>query len=318
MYSLSVIWSCIHFKDVNDTYGHMFGDQVIAATADVIKKVVGQNGAAGRMGGDEFMVVLTSYEDELDLRNYLRGIKTNVAALFQNKLNGNRLSCSIGASRAGVDSDDYKELFRIADKALYIAKQKGKNRFIIYKKELHGQFNVSENDYNMVEIRDSFYSEKDLNKFNELLADTVLNGSGSLPQLLEHAAHTLMVGRMMVLWGEDRSVIGVYPPEQQELEDNLGLFEGQQYLEMFKNDMLIITNVNMLEFTMPEMYAIYRKNKVSSLMQHLLRDKDGRCMGMVIAEEHNNPRHFPKLALQLFMSMCRILNMVLIKEGLDK
>lgn len=313
-----IVMDIDNFKDVNDTYGHMFGDQVIAATADVIKKVIGENGAAGRVGGDEFMVVLASFEDELDLRNYLRGIKTNVASLFQDRLQGNKLSCSIGASRAGIDADNYNELFRIADKALYIAKQKGKNRFIIYKKELHGQFNVSGSDYNMVEIRDSFYSEKDLNKFNELLAETVLNGSKSLSKLLEHAAHTLMVGRLMILWGEGRKVIGLYPPEEQELKNSRELFEGQQYLDMFKNDMLIITNVNMLEFTMPEVYAIYRQEGVTSLMQHLLRDEEGRCMGMVIAEEHTHPRHFPKLAQQLFMSMSRIINAVLIKESLDK
>ena len=44
-----------NFKNINDTYGHLFGDQVIAAVAGVIKKVIGENGAAGRIGGDEFM-----------------------------------------------------------------------------------------------------------------------------------------------------------------------------------------------------------------------------------------------------------------------
>ncbi len=307
-----------NFKDVNDTYGHMFGDQVIAATADIAKKVVGENGAVGRMGGDEFMVVLKRYEDELDLRNYLRGIKTSVASLFQEKLGGNRLSCSIGAARAGIGADDYKGLFRIADKALYIAKQKGRNRFIIYKPELHGQFNVSGNDYDMMEIRDSFYSDKDLNKLNKLLADVVLNGSSSLPGLLKHAAHTLMLGRLVVIGRDSRSVIAAYPDDCMEIEGSLEALDREQYLEQFEDDLLVITNINKLEFSMPEVYAVYHKNKVLSLMQHLLRDREGRCIGVVTAEECVNMRHFPKLAMQLFENMCRVVNAVLIKEGLDK
>ncbi len=307
-----------NFKDVNDTYGHLFGDQVIAATADIAKKVVGENGAVGRIGGDEFMAVIKKYEDELDLRNYLRTIKTRVASLFQDRLNGNRLSCSIGAARAGIDARDYMDLFRIADKALYIAKQKGRNRFIIYKPELHGQFNVSANDYDMTEIRDSFYSDKDMNRLNELLADTVVNGSRRLPCLLEHAAHTLMVDRLLVMWGEKRELFAAYPGDYMPEEECRTILEGQQYLEMFQNDILIITNVNMLEYSMPEAHALYRRNGVLSLMQHLLRDSEGRCIGMMLAEECTNMRHFPKLAVQLFENVSHIVNAVLIKEGLDK
>ena len=307
-----------NFKDVNDTYGHLFGDQVIAATADIAKKVVGENGAVGRIGGDEFMAVLKKYEDELDLRNYLRTIKTRVASLFQDRLNGGRLSCSIGAARAGIDANDYKGLFRIADKALYIAKQKGRNRFIIYKPELHGQFNVSSDDYDMTEIRDSFYSDKDMNRLNELLADTVINGSSCLNRLLEHAARTLMVDRLAVIWGEKRQVIAAYPEDFLLKEDNRDILEGQQYQEMFHDDILTITNVNMLEYNMPEVYELYRRNGVLSLMQHLLRDGEDRCAGMIVAEECTNMRHFPQLAVQLFENTCHIINAVLIKEGLDK
>lgn len=307
-----------NFKEVNDTYGHLFGDQVIAATADIAKKVVGENGVVGRIGGDEFMAVLKKCEDERDLRSYLRTIKTSVASLFQDRLNGGRISCSIGAARAGIDADDYKGLFRIADKALYIAKQKGRNRFIIYKPELHGQFNVSGNDYDMTEIKDSFYSDKDMNRFNELLADTIINGSSRLPLLLEHAAHTLMVDRMVIIYGEKRQVLASYPAEYQLEEDNRELLEGQQYQGMFKDDMLAITNVNMLEYSMPEVYALYRKNGVLCLMQHFLRDGEGRCRGMMLAEECTNMRHFPQLARQLFQNMCCVVNAVLIKEGLDK
>ncbi len=303
-----------NFKTLNDTYGHLFGDKVIMAVAEVIKKTVGENGAAGRVGGDEFMLVIRDFGDEVGLRNYLRTIKTNVAALFQDKLGINRISCSIGASRSGIDSDQYKDLVRIADKALYIAKQKGKNRFIIYLEEKHGRFHMADEGYDMMEIRDSFYSEKDLNRWNVLLADVVLYGSSRLEPLLEHAVVTLTIDRLIVLWGKELSMTAISSMGHQGTEKERTLLENQAYLELFQGDMYMITNTNMLEFTLPDAYGVFRDNGVRSVMQHLLRDMDGNLAGMVLAEECVNLKHFPKLAVQLFENMSKIINAVLLKE----
>lgn len=303
-----------NFKTLNDTYGHLFGDKVIMAVAEVIKKTVGENGAAGRVGGDEFMLVIRDFGDEVGLRNYLRTIKTNVAALFQDKLGINRISCSIGASRSGIDSDQYKDLVRIADKALYIAKQKGKNRFIIYLEEKHGRFHMADEGYDMMEIRDSFYSEKDLNRWNALLADVVLYGSSRLEPLLEHAVVTLTIDRLIVLWGKELSMTAISSMGHQGTEKERTLLENQTYLELFQGDMYMITNTNMLEFTLPDAYGVFRDNGVRSVMQHLLRDMDGNLAGMVLAEECVNLKHFPKLAVQLFENMSKIINAVLLKE----
>ena len=92
------------------------------------------------------------------------------------------------------------------------------------------------------------------------------------------------------------------------------LLENQAYLELFQGDMYMITNTNMLEFTLPDAYGVFRDNGVRSVMQHLLRDMDGNLAGMVLAEECVNLKHFPKLAVQLFENMSKIINAVLLKE----
>lgn len=304
-----------NFKNFNDTYGHPFGDQVIASVADVIKRVVGSHGVAGRVGGDEFMIVLKDYGDELGMRNYLRGIRTNVMALFQDKLESNRITCSIGVARGGIDANNFMELYRIADRALYIAKQKGRNRYIIYKPELHGRFNTGSDDIDMKEIRDSFYSDKDLNRFNLYLADVVLYGRERLPALLEQTAHILCVDRILVFWGRKRELIGFYPAELCAVENKRELFENKEYIEIFRDDMLQISNTNLLEYTMPEVYAIYQENGTRSLMQHFLRGADGELFGFITVEECNTMRGFPKLAVQLFKNMCKIINAVLLREN---
>lgn len=303
-----------NFKSVNDTYGHPFGDQVVVAVADIIKRVLGDHGVAGRVGGDEFMIVLKNYGDELGLRNYLRGIRTNVSALFQEKVGDNKITCSIGAARGGLDAKEFRDLYRIADRALYIAKQKGRNRYIIYKPELHGRFNTSSDVLDMKEIRGSFYSEGDLNRYNICLSELVLHGSEKLPELLAQVANLLAVDRIYVLWGEKRQAAGVWPPTLVCNVDMREMFESPEYINMFQNDMLQISNTNMLEFSMEKLYALYRETDTRSLMQHFLRGADGEIYGFVSVEECSTMRGFPKLAMQLFKSMCRVINAVLLRE----
>lgn len=308
-----------NFKNVNDTYGHLFGDEVITAVADVIKKVIGKNGVAGRVGGDEFMVILNNAEDELELRNYLRGIKTNVSALFSEKLGDNKITCSMGVSRSGVDSDNFRELYQIADKALYLAKEKGKNRYVIYKPELHGILRLSEGEGDLTDIKEAFFSEKDLSAFNRGLGSLVLKGSGEIPEVLEQFAHLLTLPRILVFWGEKRNVIGAYPLSLMADEYRESFFEKEEYIELFHNDMLQVVNVHNLEYTMPEAYRLYRKNNVCGLLQYYLRDAEGNIKGFVTVEECSQNRGFPsRLTVQIFESMCKIFNAVFLREEAEK
>lgn len=314
-----IILDIDYFKNVNDTFGHLFGDQVIVAVADVIKNAIGKNGMAGRIGGDEFMIILKDYGDHSALRGYLRSIKFNVSMLFVERVGENRLSCSIGASQCGIDSNDYNELFRIADKALYIAKQKGRNRFIIYDVQKHGQFHMADEGTDMTEIREGFYSEKDMCRLNKSLAEMVLNGSGGLTEILEQVVHLTLSDRAVIFWGENRDIIAQYPSDYMWDKDELYTFEDEEYLRTFEEDLFILTNIGMIEYTHPAVYKILQKHDVMSYMQFLLRDGEGKVFGMVSLEVYKNRNHFPKLAVQLFENMCRIVNAVLIRElPLDK
>ena len=135
-----VIIDVDYFKSINDTYGHQYGDDAIKKVADIISGEVGKNGVAGRFGGDEFFVVLYNIQSEEQLRPIMRGIKNKVSATFPDKgiEKDTPLSVSIGASVFSKDADNYDDLFTLADHCLYLAKEKGRNRYIIYTLEKHG------------------------------------------------------------------------------------------------------------------------------------------------------------------------------------
>lgn len=123
-----------NFKQVNDTLGHLFGDEVLATVASVIQEAVAGNGLVGRIGGDEILIVL----HYADLRGILRSIRSNIEWTYKDRKDIPKVTCSIGASTYPTDSLVYDDLFKIADKMLYRAKQKGKNRYIIYEPVVHG------------------------------------------------------------------------------------------------------------------------------------------------------------------------------------
>ena len=133
-----VILDLDNFKTVNDTMGHMVGDEVLYRTAEIIKAALGDHGILGRIGGDEMMIVFPQVESETELRNTMRTIRTNIEWEYRDKYENVKVTCSMGAAVYPDNGGSYDEIFSLADKMLYIAKSKGKNRYVIFVPEIHG------------------------------------------------------------------------------------------------------------------------------------------------------------------------------------
>lgn len=135
-----IIFDMDHFKTVNDSYGHMFGDEVLVTVAGIIKNIVNSRGLVGRIGGDEILIVTNSVEDRTELKNMLRSIRTTVEWTYKGKNPGISLTCSMGVAAFPDNGDNYEDIFNLADKMLYLAKNKGRNRYIIFTPELHKEY----------------------------------------------------------------------------------------------------------------------------------------------------------------------------------
>jgi diguanylate cyclase (GGDEF)-like protein len=127
------------FKVVNDTLGHQTGDALLKQVAQRLSRGVGDAGLVGRLGGDEFQVVLPGENDAAKLSDLARTI---IAALSQPySIDGTSISigCSIGVAISPNDGDDPETLIRNADLALYAAKAEGRGVHRFYRAELlHG------------------------------------------------------------------------------------------------------------------------------------------------------------------------------------
>jgi len=109
-----------HFKKVNDTYGHEFGDYVLIEVGKILKNYIKNGNIAGRWGGEEFIMVLNnvSFDDAMNIAERLR--KTIESYDFK----GKKITTSIGVSEL---VDNFEESLEKADKALYEAKNSGRN-----------------------------------------------------------------------------------------------------------------------------------------------------------------------------------------------
>lgn len=130
-----------HFKDVNDRWGHPFGDHVLCQTTDIIAANVRESDILGRYGGEEFALALpeTPEASALGVGEKLRAaLEAHEFRMEDTPPAGEppvRLTISIGVASLPVEEDqDEVELIGRADQALYEAKRTGRNRVVAYRK----------------------------------------------------------------------------------------------------------------------------------------------------------------------------------------
>jgi diguanylate cyclase (GGDEF)-like protein len=118
-----------HFKQINDQYGHIVGDEVLASIGRLIRENVRVIDVAGRYGGEELCILLPNTPPE-GARKFAETLRARIEA--QVHMDGDRkvpVTASLGiGSFNHMDIDDADSLLRQADAALYLAKQNGRNR----------------------------------------------------------------------------------------------------------------------------------------------------------------------------------------------
>lgn len=257
------------FTDINSSYGHLFGDEVLYTVAGIVKKEINTHGIAGRISGSSFLIVLEDTKDEEDLRGVLRAIRTNTEFAFADRFKNFRLTCSMGVSTYPVDSADYDELFMQADKALYLAQQKGHNRYVIYDINKHGPV---EKD---VENKIVYLSRKDaesnrLSFAGQLAESLVLGRIPDTSVLMEQIRSQFAIDDICVFAGKDMNLILSCGNAQSK---NAAYLFDNGYTERFTGDgIFVIDNVNELEGRDDNAFAQLTEQNIGGAVQYLMTE----------------------------------------------
>lgn len=126
-----VIMDIDHFKNINDTYGHLVGDKFLIAIANLLKKQVRESDIACRYGGEEFLLILPGItaQDAFKRAEELRKMFGDICILHDNKELS--VTISMGVASSPIHATGTDELLTKADKALYVSKENGRNRVTI-------------------------------------------------------------------------------------------------------------------------------------------------------------------------------------------
>lgn len=266
------------FKSVNDTYGHMFGDEVLRDVAGILKKTVGRNGLCGRIGGDEMFIVMEHLEDDESIRTVFRTIKNNVSWLYHNDpRNINKITCSIGAASYPDDAKDLDTLFSIADKMLYLAKEKGRNRYIIYRPDLHERYILGENPTATTEK--VFYKYRKLRIVNDFIQQYICHYK-SKKECLEMVMSAFEMDSIFLydMYAGTRYVLSGNVPEY---EENGEFLKEDNYIPDFRDDGIkTVWNIILYERKAPHMYEAFEKMGIKQFIQVIAcvdRSKSDSC-----------------------------------------
>lgn len=124
------------FKRVNDTMGHEAGDFILTSVAERVKRILPPEALAARYGGDEFVIMINSAQCKISIDELAKTIIDEIPAdLFFNNQKI-RFGASLGVAQFPKDSTSLERLLKVADLALYEAKDAGKNTYRYFSKEL--------------------------------------------------------------------------------------------------------------------------------------------------------------------------------------
>ncbi len=124
-----------HFKQINDTHGHLVGSQCLAEVGKLIRESTRETDVSGRYGGEEFVTFLPETEAAAGLIVADRVRETLEKRVFEHGTITYRVRISIGVAVWPKDGDDLESVVRAADIALYAAKAQGRNRCVLYTSE---------------------------------------------------------------------------------------------------------------------------------------------------------------------------------------
>ncbi len=277
------------FKDFNDTFGHSFGDKVLVTVSNILKLSVNGLGYAGRYGGDEFLCIVDKTEEE-DLREIARnirlGIQWSIPAINPDCV----VTCSIGIARAPQNAKTYEDLFLLADKCLYIAKNKGRNCYVIYKPEIHDSV-IVKNDTKSQDIS----SGKFFTECAKCEEDILTSLDNKTPEGFKKTMHLLIKYL-------DVSKITIYDSKLKlkfiagsDPKDFRSVHFSDNYFQYFNEyGYLLLDNTNALDTIDKSKYDMYLSESIGSTFEILCKSKTGKIQGLICFDIYKPARTFDK------------------------
>ncbi len=246
------------FKKVNDSFGHMFGDEVLSKVSEIMRAVIDSRGMVGRFGGDEFMLVLDGVSTEEELRRIFKTISKNIQWEYQDIKDTMAITTSCGVAKFPTDATNFEDLFKKADKALYVAKEKGKNRYIIYDEAKHGAVEDAAISERSIGIKAIASDDKKAAVMSDLVLKLNMQGFGAFNEVMEKLRSYLDVDGISVYAGEDLHRVHISGKYINPIEKLECIRDGNSQKLFDKRGIRVEKNFGKLAMQHPEIHRLYQ------------------------------------------------------------
>jgi diguanylate cyclase (GGDEF)-like protein len=146
------------FKQVNDTMGHPAGDELLKQVAKRLRTIIGDSGEIGRLGGDEFQIILPDLDDRGKLGEIAERIVKSISQPYAIDEKSATIGTSVGIAISPYDGIEKGDLVRSSDLALYAAKNSGRGQFRFYSSDL--QHEEDERRSMVEDLRDALVNDQ--------------------------------------------------------------------------------------------------------------------------------------------------------------
>ena len=263
-----------HFKSVNDTFGHLYGDKVLARVGGRLKEIVGEDGVIGRIGGDEFMIVFNGFDDDQVLRGMLRAIRTQIKWEFAEDFENLSITCSIGASIFPVNGRDYEDLFKKADCCLYIAKEKGRDRYVFFRDEMHRASYEAMLNQNQLNAMKNPREIRELKNVASFMENAMTDSRKAILDAMRHMKDTFGIDNINIYYGEGMKKVYSFGSDIPEAKDAMYVFSEEFQKLMGENERFMqIGFADTFSDITPDFCGRMKAERIASTIQCYIGDK---------------------------------------------
>lgn len=263
-----------NFKSVNDTFGHLYGDKVLARVGGRLKEIVGEDGVIGRIGGDEFMIVFNGLDDDQVLRGMLRAIRTQIKWEFAEDFENLSITCSIGASIFPVNGRDYEDLFKKADCCLYIAKEKGRDRYVFFRDEMHRASYEAMLNKNQLNAMKNPREIRELKNVASFMENAMTDSRKAILDAMRHMKDTFGIDNINIYYGEGMKKVYSFGSDIPEAKEAMYVFSEEFQKLMGENERFLqIGFADAFSDITPDFCGRMKAERIASTIQCYIGDK---------------------------------------------
>ena len=262
-----------NFKDVNDTYGHTAGDIVLENIGNDLINFLGDNGIAGRYGGDEFLIIIFNNNEYDDIHKFYQQMFHGVVLRKTYEFNnGNAfITGTVGSAAYPTNATNFDDLFQMCDKTLYRGKMKGRNCFIIYVHEKHKDLQIQE-----------MVKDDEATIFFNILS-SFFNNVDFKSKVMDANAYLKKTLRLDYIFYVDNKGNIINLEDNEAFASNIDLSNAK-----FKNELIntyFASNLASIDINLAE---ALKKYNINSTLITRLRNKNGICGYLMYALERTS------------------------------